>query len=270
LISTFPSHKLDIEDYPAIKEHLLSFGYDRLKQTGDNGSRKKTIGNWFDSLDSIAYNKEFSKPKIIYPNMTSLFPFMFDESGILGNDKSFILTAKNDLISLKFLTVIFNSSLAKLWIWYNCPELIGGTREIRKIYFEHFPVPQANPEQIEKLEQWATERIELTKKSLKTSSKFIKYLYSQFAIEKLSTKLQNWYDLDFGDFIKELNKAIKKAGGEKLTKLDEMDWMDVFETKKAEAQNLKAEIDKTDNEIDHLVYALYGLSEAEIQIVETA
>ena len=75
-------------------------------------------------------------------------------------------------------------------------------------------------------------------------------------------------ELDYGDFIKELNKAIKKAGGEKLTKMDEMEWMDVFETKKAEAQNLKAEIDKTDAEIDAMVYELYGLSEEEIKIIE--
>jgi len=65
-------------------------------------------------------------------------------------------------------------------------------------------------------------------------------------------------------------KNSKIAGGEKLTIMDEMDWMEVFETKKAEAQNLKAEIDKTDKEIDQMVYKLYGLSEEEIQIVETA
>ena len=37
---------------------------------------------------------------------------------------------------------------------------------------------------------------------------------------------------------------------------------------KAEAQTLKLEIEKTDKEIDHLVYELYGLSEDEIGIVE--
>jgi REP element-mobilizing transposase RayT len=78
LICTFPSLKLDIENYPAIKEHLLSFGYDRLKQSGDNGARKKTNGNWFETQDSIGYHEEFAKPKIIYPNMTSAFPFMYD------------------------------------------------------------------------------------------------------------------------------------------------------------------------------------------------
>jgi hypothetical protein len=102
----------------------------------------------------------------------------------------------------------------------------------------------------------------------KKSDTFSKYLQSQFQLEKLSKKLQNWHELEFGDFIKELNKAIKKVGGEKLTKSDEMDWMDVFETKKAEAQTLKTQIDKTDAEIDKMVYELYGLSEEEIKIVE--
>jgi len=38
--------------------------------------------------------------------------------------------------------------------------------------------------------------------------------------------------------------------------------------KKTEAQILKTEIDKTDKEIDQMVYELYGLSEDEIKIVE--
>jgi type II restriction/modification system DNA methylase subunit YeeA len=50
--------------------------------------------------------------------------------------------------------------------------------------------------------------------------------------------------------------------------MDEMEWMEVFETKKAEAQAIKTEIDKTDKEIDQMVYELYGLTDEEITIVE--
>ena len=102
------------------------------------------------------------------------------------------------------------------------------------------------------------------------SGKFSNYLQSQLSIEKLPKKLQKWHALEFAEFITELNKAIKKVGGEKLTKIDEMEWMDVFETKRAEAQALKVEIDKTDKEIDAMVYELYGLSEEEIAIVENS
>jgi tRNA1(Val) A37 N6-methylase TrmN6 len=108
--------------------------------------------------------------------------------------------------------------------------------------------------------------------------KFTTYLQSKFSIEKLTKKLQNWNELEFGDFIKEVNKSIKTTNKERvknglepinvLSKLDEMDWMEVFETKKEEANKLKAEIDKTDKEIDQMVYELYELTEEEIKIVE--
>ena len=63
LIATFPTHQYDIEQYPAVKQHLLSFGMERLEQTGRsyviNGevvkARKKTSGKWFETQDSIAY-----------------------------------------------------------------------------------------------------------------------------------------------------------------------------------------------------------------------
>ena len=62
LIATFPSRHYDIEMYPAVKKHLLSFGMERLEQTGKthivNGekikSRKKTNKKWFETQDSIS------------------------------------------------------------------------------------------------------------------------------------------------------------------------------------------------------------------------
>lgn len=63
LIATFPSRHYNIEDYPAVKQYLLSFGIERLEQTGKvhnvNGerikSRKKTNNKWFETQDSISY-----------------------------------------------------------------------------------------------------------------------------------------------------------------------------------------------------------------------
>ena len=44
--------------------------------------------------------------------------------------------------------------------------------------------------------------------------------------------------------------------------------MQYFNEQKQKAEELKAEIDKTDKEIDLMVYELYGLTEEEINIVE--
>lgn len=132
---------------------------------------------------------------------------------------------------------------------------------------KNFPIPKDilnSQTLVNKVRDLLRKQYELTE----IGQKFVKYLQSQFLIESLSKKLQNWHELEFGDFIKELNKAIKKAGMEKLSKMEEMEWMEVFETKKEEAQTLKSEIDKTDKEIDKMVYELYGLSKEEIKIVE--
>ena len=100
------------------------------------------------------------------------------------------------------------------------------------------------------------------------NSNFLKYIQSKYQIEIFSRKLQNWHELAFSEFIKELNNVIKKSVAEKLSKSDEMEWMELFEKKKAEAQTLKSDIDKTDREIDQMVYELYGLTHEEIRIVE--
>ncbi len=256
LICTFPSLKLDIESYPAIKEHLLSFGYDRLKQTGESGARKKTSGHWFETQDSISYHGEFAKPKIIYPNMTSVFPFMYDESGILGNQKCFILTAQDDSVSLLYLTALFNSSLAKLWIWYNCPELQGGTREISKVYFEHFPVPPATAEQTATLAGFASTRARLTADLQSLCTKFTRNLGREYNLEKLSAKLENWYQTPFPEFLKELEKSKVK-----LTLSQKAEWEDYFLQEQQKALEIKQQIDLTDKEIDAMVNELYGVEE---------
>jgi hypothetical protein len=135
---------IDIEQYPAVKNHLLSFGKERLEQTGKkhflNGqkieARKKTNNKWFETQDSISYWEDFSKQKIMYPNMTKYLPFYLDDKGFLQNDKSFMITGKN----IAFLTAFLNSSVFKYCFINNFPDLLGGTRELRKIFLDKIPV----------------------------------------------------------------------------------------------------------------------------------
>ena len=146
LIATFPSRHYDIEEFPAVKAHLLSFGKERLEQTGKkyliNGeeikARKKTSNKWFETQDSISYWDDFSQPKIVYPNMTKYLPFVYDDKQHLTNQKCFIITGEN----VAFLTAFFNSSLFKFCFRDAFPELQGGTRELSKIFFDKIPVIQ--------------------------------------------------------------------------------------------------------------------------------
>ena len=70
--------------------------------------------------------------------MTKFLPFYLDKKAFFQNDKSFMITGKN----LSYLTAFLNSSLFKWCYLDNFPELQGGTRELRKIFFDKIPVMQ--------------------------------------------------------------------------------------------------------------------------------
>ena len=150
VIATFPSRHYDIEDYPTVRNYLLSFGKERLEQTGKTHtidgvtfkSRKKTANKWFEVQDSIAYWKDFDRPKVMYPNMTKYLPFYFDQSGFYQNDKSFMITGHH----VAYLTAFLNSSIFKFCFLENFPELQGGTRELRKIFFDKIPILEVSDE----------------------------------------------------------------------------------------------------------------------------
>ena len=259
MLCTFPSLKIDIEEYVGVKNHLLSFGKERLEQSGKPGSRKKTTNKWFETQDAIMYYEDFKKPKIMYQAFQVKPCFIFDEQGLYCNNSIWFIPTEN-----KALLGVLNSKMGWWLITKYCTQIQNGCQLIWK-YFGQIPVPELNSPGLTALVE---KMLLLTKNQQTQTSKFIKYLNSQLTIEKLSRKLENWHDIEFSDFIKELNKAIKKSGGEKLSKSDEMDWMEVFESKKAEVQAIKSEIEITDREINLMVYELYGLTEEEIAIVE--
>jgi len=120
--------RIDINDYPAIKAHLDQF-WDKIKTRADQGDTTYNLRN-------CAYSDDFSQPKIMYPNMTKFIPFYYDEKGFYQNDKSFMITGNH----LAYLTAFLNSSLFKFCFLDNFPELQGGTRELRKIFFDKIPV----------------------------------------------------------------------------------------------------------------------------------
>ena len=113
LIATFPSCHYDIDRYPAVKQYLLSFGIERLEQTGETHivdgekvkARKKTNNKWFETQDSISYWEDFNKPKIIWKRIGSILRFSYDNNGCLGLDSTCFATGEH----IEYLCCILNS-----------------------------------------------------------------------------------------------------------------------------------------------------------------
>ena len=239
---------INIEDYPAIKRHLDQF-ITKLTNRGDKGVTPY-------NLRACDYLEEFSKPKILYSEITAFFPFIYDEKGLMCNNKIFFITAKDETIDLKYLTAVFNSKLCKLWIWYNCPELLGGTREIRKVYFENFCIPLDVDQNI--LSSLADKQIQHVSQLQKKRNRFLRRLSENFEGIKITNALQTFDQLDFKGFTAELKKQKIK-----LTLVQQDEWEDYFNQYREACQELTAQISQTDKEIDQRVFDLYGLTPEE-------
>jgi hypothetical protein len=105
--------------------------------------------------------------------------------------------------------------------------------------------------------------LSLNKELQETSQKFQRNIQREFNLEKLSGKLENWFQIQFNEFLKELEKSKVKL---KLSQ--KVEWEEYFMQESQKALAIKHQIDTTDKEIDQMVYSLYGLSEEEIKIVE--
>ena len=244
------------------------------ERLSSRGSKNMKYPRWY-SLWNYRNIDHQESVKILTPDVCFNSSMYFDEKGSLFyNDTSYaLILKKNDVDIYKYYLGILNSSICWFFLKNTSSELRGGFFRFKTKYLEPFPLPQISENSniiIDKVNY----QLELNKSYQKIRNKFSKYLQAKYNIEKLSKKLQNWHELEFAEFIIELNKAIKAAKGinplgkEKLSKSDEMEWMDLFEEKKAEAQSKKAEIEKTDKEIDKMVYELYDLAEEEIIIIE--
>ena len=152
IISTFPSRHYDIEEYPAVKKYLLSFGVHRLEQTGatlvaegkEVKSRKKTGNQWFETQDSINYWDDFSKQKIIWREISDTPKFTLDKNGSYSlSNKAFLMTGD----SLYFLLGFLNSKLCEYFFSTIATTTGVGTVQWLKYKVEALPVPQISKQE---------------------------------------------------------------------------------------------------------------------------
>ena len=148
IIATFPALHLDIEDYPAVKRYLLSFGKERLEQTGKeyvlNGqrikARKKSNNEWFETQDTIGYMDDFAKPKIVWMDLSDVPTFAYDDNAQFANNTVYFLSgATNTLFLLGYL----NSKIA-MYLFSQIGSTSGvGTTRWQAFTMERLLVPSA-------------------------------------------------------------------------------------------------------------------------------
>jgi type I restriction-modification system DNA methylase subunit len=185
------------------------------------------------------------------------------EPNIITSNTLYNLYLTDENYSLKYVLAIFNSRLIKKYWLSNYSDSKQLFPKIKGYQLKQLPIKFLENELQTPFIEKADLMLFLNKELQDVSQKFQRTLEREFALQELSKKLQDWYSLSFGDFIKELAK--KKVT---LTLSQKAEWEDYFIQEQKKAIALKTQIDKTDKEIDKMVYELYGLTKEEINIVE--
>ncbi|WP_407264882.1 DNA methyltransferase [Tenacibaculum maritimum] len=221
----------------------------------------------------------FEGPRLLLNRILSrtTIDISYSEETLINNTDVFnILPKKGHEDKIFTVLAILGSKLCAQYFKKNNVNL--GRKAFPKLNVNHildFPISERNLDNKPVIRLLKTAKDE---EILRT--KFIKYIEQTLGIIKFSRKLENWQNLDFGEFIKEINKAIKTTNKQRekedqhpiniLRKTDEFEWLDLFQQNKKKALDLQFQINIIEQQIDAMVYELYELSEEEIKIVENS
>ncbi len=203
--------------------------------------------------------------KLLMRQTSDKLRVVYDDKSYYCQNSIFIITSSK--INLLYLNVLLNSKLLNFLYTMDNPQKGKTFAEIKPSVVKELPIINITNElQMPYIEK-AKIMLELTKNLQETKQNFI----TDLELEKVPKKLQNFENLSFEEFIKELKKAKKLKFETKLQERELKDeWRGLFEKDTKEILELKSQIDKTDKEIDKMVYELYGLSDEEINLVEGA
>jgi len=204
----------------------------------------------------------FSRPKVMVAGMTKIIEASLDAEGKYAPAVS-VYSICGEIKNLYQVQLIINSKLINWFFRYKFSDkhMAGGYISVNNLLLQKIPLKKILDNTKTKLlvENANSFRVELET----VANNFTSLLKSKFDIEKVSRKLQNWYQYEFKDILKELKK-------QKITISlnEEAELMQYFKEQKEKTAELESKILQTDNEMDIIVYELYGLTEDEIKTVE--
>lgn len=227
-------------------------------------------GDW---LGAPREERFFTEPRILIRQIVSGQPPRiyagYSDEKLYYTQIGFGIIPKPKTINIKVLLGLINSKLITFYHKYSFLDL---EKELfQKILIANckkFPIKNSIDESnLIELERLVNTVIEISSRKFSLIQNFSNYIAKVLNIE-LSNKLENWDELEFSDFIKETNNALKLKGINNLTKSQEIEWFEVFESKKKEISDKNSDFKDIDKRIDSLVYEIYELSDEEINIVE--
>ena len=201
-------------------------------------------------------------PKVIIRTTGDSIIATIDENQYLVLNSVNILMPKTDSADPFVLLAILNSRLMKFWYDMTVQESGKTFAEVKIVYLERIPIPigvNSNSEISDKVKAL----LALTAQVQQQRQAFLTFLQVKLGLAAPSRKLQGWNALSWDVFAAELKKA-KVV----LTLAQEAEWLPLLQQRQQALRLLTQQLATQDRALDQRVYTLYGLTPAEIALVE--
>ena len=245
--------------FPALAEHLLHYeGPARIRQDQ---------GRYWWELRPCNYYSAFEQPRI-HSTKVSLFPrfSLLEETSYAGNT-SYVLPVPNVETGF-YLLGLLNSRVCEYFCRSVFAAKANGYYEVQPEPLSRFPVPHAAPEDQAAIGTLAQEITAEARARYALHEKVRHRLQADLGTPGtgLNQKLTAWWNLDFSGLQAELGKVFKKT----IPVKDRDDWEAWFDTQHTAHQAHTDAIVLRERDLNTRVYALFGLADAEITLIEAA
>lgn len=171
--------------------------------------------------------------------------------------------------SLKYLLGLINSKLLNL-IYQNISQEKGRNfAEVKKINLKRLPIIISEKYKTS-LEDLVDKIISNTNHVTYKTNMFAEFLRHKFGMYDNVIIYNKVSQMMFSEIINEINTELIRRDLKKISMKDELELLALFDEYKKDVRLKEIEIMNIDNQIDSIVYSIYGLTPEEIQIVESS
>lgn len=234
----------------------VNYKPEEMMQEEKNRKNGKRIGLW------MRDEKIFLRKKIITRFVWTEIVWWIDSNQNYYEHTLHSTCIYDNNFLIEYILCLYNSKL--LNFYYKKINSKSGKifPQIRISSVENLPIKEISLSAQDPFVEKAHKMLSLNKDFHELVDKFLNRIQDNLKIEKLTKKLESFYELEFKDFLIELKKQKVSLS---LAQQDERE--PYFREYKEKILALKNEIDKTDKEIDGMVFDLYGLNEEERKVV---
>ncbi|MFY7788618.1 MAG: TaqI-like C-terminal specificity domain-containing protein, partial [Thermoflexibacteraceae bacterium] len=220
-----------------------------------------SYGEW---LAAPRINAPFFEPeKIIIRQTADSLICHLDTFQYINLNNVYNVGRVDDRLSIRYLLGLLNSNLLN-YIYQDIAQEKGKLfAEVKKIYLEKLPIKVASPEEQQVIAEKVNQLLQHYKALSKVRIDLLELLESNFAKDKFTKKLENWFLLDWAAFYQEIEKI-----GVKMSLKKQKEWKEFFDEEQTTARHNYQAIQTLEKSINELVYQLYNLTAEEIAWIE--